>query len=145
MAPVPYRMLAKMSSGEMGNHLASDRRAPRRPIVLETAYLKDLPSNAGVASSSTDWHNSTSTSTRKSRTRFFSEAELVMIWGRQDPHIPGEGRAKVYQALTDAGLLFSWHGFNAEHAFMRDEGARYDAEVARTALGLALNLFGRTL
>ena len=68
-----------------------------------------------------------------------------MIWGRQDPHIPGEGRAKVYQALTEAGALFSWHEFNAEHAFMRDEGARYDPEVARQALGLALGLFTRTL
>jgi carboxymethylenebutenolidase len=74
-----------------------------------------------------------------------TKAELVMLWGRQDPHIPGEGRAKVYQALTDAGLLFSWHEFNAEHAFMRDEGARHDAEVARQAFGLALGLFVRTL
>ncbi|HEU0108035.1 MAG TPA: dienelactone hydrolase family protein [Vicinamibacteria bacterium] len=74
-----------------------------------------------------------------------TKAELVMIWGRQDPHIPAEGRATVYKALTEAGLLFSWHEFNAEHAFMRDEGARYDAEVARTAMGLALTLFGRTL
>lgn len=74
-----------------------------------------------------------------------TKAELVMIWGRQDPHIPGEGRTKVYQALTDAGVLFSWHEFNAEHAFMRDEGARYDPEVARHALGLALGLFTRTL
>jgi carboxymethylenebutenolidase len=73
------------------------------------------------------------------------KGEVVMIWGRQDPHIPGEGRAKVYKALTDAGVLFSWHELNAEHAFMRDEGARYDAEAARTALGIALALFGRRL
>jgi len=73
------------------------------------------------------------------------KGELVMIWGRQDPHIPAEGRATIYEALTDAGLLFTWHEFNAQHAFMRDEGDRYDAEVARLALGLALALFGRTL
>jgi carboxymethylenebutenolidase len=74
-----------------------------------------------------------------------TKAELVLIWGRQDPHIPGEGRAKVYQELTGARLLFSWHEFNAQHAFMRDEGDRYDAEVARQAMGLALALLGRTL
>jgi carboxymethylenebutenolidase len=68
-----------------------------------------------------------------------------MIWGRQDPHIPAEGRATVYKALTVAGLLFSWHEFNAEHAFMRDEGERYDGEVARSAMGLALALFSRCL
>ena len=72
-------------------------------------------------------------------------AELLMIWGRQDPHIPAEGRAKVYQALLDSGRLFSWHEVHAEHAFMRDEGARYDAEAARVCMGLALALFARTL
>ena len=73
------------------------------------------------------------------------EAELVMIWGRQDPHIPAEGRAAVYKALLDASRLFSWHEFNAEHAFMRDEGARYDAESARLSIGIALALFHRAL
>jgi carboxymethylenebutenolidase len=73
------------------------------------------------------------------------KGELVMIWGRQDPHIPGPGRRAVYDALTEAGVLFSWHELNAEHAFMRDEGARHDAEAARLALGAALGLFGRTL
>jgi carboxymethylenebutenolidase len=73
------------------------------------------------------------------------KGELVMIWGRQDPHIPGPGRRAVYDALTEAGVLFSWHELNGEHAFMRDEGPRYDAEAARVAMGLALGLFSRTL
>jgi carboxymethylenebutenolidase len=73
------------------------------------------------------------------------EAEIVMIWGRQDPHIPAEGRAAIYQALVKAERVFSWHEFNAAHAFMRDEGARYDPEIARAAFTLALNLFARTL
>jgi carboxymethylenebutenolidase len=72
-------------------------------------------------------------------------AELLMIWGRQDPHIPDEARAGIYQALRAAGLLFTWHEFNTQHAFMRDEGARYDPEAARSAIGLALALFQRTL
>ena len=73
------------------------------------------------------------------------EAEIVMIWGRQDPHIPTEGRAAIYQALLKAERVFSWHEFNAAHAFMRDEGARYDPEIARAAFTVALNLFERTL
>ena len=72
-------------------------------------------------------------------------AELAMIWGRQDPHIPAAGRAKIYQALADAGRHFTWHEFNAEHAFMRDEGPRYDPEAARTSMGIALALFHRRL
>lgn len=71
--------------------------------------------------------------------------ELALIWGRQDPHIPGEGRAKIYQALTEAGRTFTWHEVNAEHAFMRDEGRRYDPAAARLGIAIALDLFGRAL
>lgn len=71
--------------------------------------------------------------------------ELLMIWGRQDPHIPREGRALIYQALSDAAVQFQWHEFNAAHAFMRDEGPRYDPAAARICYGLALELFHRRL
>lgn len=71
--------------------------------------------------------------------------ELLMIWGKQDNHIPTAGRAEVYKKLTDANLLFTWHEFNAQHAFMRDEGERYDPQTAMLGYQLALNLFSRTL
>jgi carboxymethylenebutenolidase len=71
--------------------------------------------------------------------------ELLMIWGRQDPHIPREGRALIYNTLTDAGAHFQWHEFNAAHAFMRDEGPRYDPAAARICYGLAADLFHRRL
>ncbi|SRR5581483_154142 len=73
------------------------------------------------------------------------DAELVLIWGRQDPHIPAEGRALVYKTLQESGRRFTWHEVNAEHAFMRDEGARYDASAARLCMGIALDLFQRAL
>lgn len=73
------------------------------------------------------------------------QGELVMLWGRQDPHVPAAGRATIYAALAAANVRFSWHEVNAEHAFMRDEGARYDGEVATICMGLALSLFQRTL
>lgn len=71
--------------------------------------------------------------------------ELLMIWGRQDPHIPRDGRAVIYNALSDAGVQFQWHEFNAAHAFMRDEGPRYDPAIARICYGLAVELFHRRL
>jgi carboxymethylenebutenolidase len=71
--------------------------------------------------------------------------ELLMIWGRQDPHIPREGRALIYNALSDAGMHFQWHEFNAAHAFMRDEGPRYDPAVAKICYDMALELFHRRL
>lgn len=73
------------------------------------------------------------------------KGEMLMIWGRQDPHIPREGRALIYNAMTDAGAHFSWHELNGQHAFMRDEGPRYDPELSLKCTGLALELFKRKL
>ncbi|MDB5332992.1 MAG: putative 1: dienelactone hydrolase [Phycisphaerales bacterium] len=67
--------------------------------------------------------------------------EMLMIWGRQDPHVPREGRQLVYNAMADADAWFTWHEFNGQHAFLRDEGPRYDPELARIGYGLALDLF----
>lgn len=73
------------------------------------------------------------------------QGELLMIWGRQDPHIPDEGRARIWQRLTEAGVRFTWHEFNGAHAFIRDEGPRYDPELAMTCLRLVIDLFRRKL
>ena len=73
------------------------------------------------------------------------KGELLMIWGRQDPHVPLEGRLKIHAALNAAGTHFTWHEFNGAHAFLRDEGHRYDPELAHQSLGMAVQLFRRTL
>ncbi len=73
------------------------------------------------------------------------KGELLMVWGRQDPHIPGEGRALVYSAMTAAGINFTWHEFNGQHAFLRDEGPRYDPELARLSYDLIFDLLNRKL
>lgn len=71
--------------------------------------------------------------------------ELMMIWGRQDPHVPKEGRALVREALEKADRHFTWHEFNGQHAFMRDEGARFDPELALHCYQMAVSFFNRTL
>jgi carboxymethylenebutenolidase len=71
--------------------------------------------------------------------------ELLMVFGRQDPHIPAEGRAAIYQRLTAAERSFEWHEFNAAHAFMRDEGNRYNPALAAICYGLMVELFKRRL
>ena len=73
------------------------------------------------------------------------KGEMLMIWGRQDPHVPREGRTIVYNALADAGTNFTWHEFNGQHAFLRDEGARYDPALAMQSYAMALELFKRKL
>lgn len=71
--------------------------------------------------------------------------ELQMIWGKQDPHIPPEGRAKIFQNLMEKKVNFTWHEFNGVHAFMRDEGERYDAELQLLGYQMAISLFRRCL
>ncbi|MDQ6655048.1 MAG: dienelactone hydrolase family protein [Verrucomicrobiota bacterium] len=71
--------------------------------------------------------------------------ELLMVWGRQDPHIPPEGRQKIHDALARSAVNFTWHEFNAAHAFLRDEGPRYDAALAGNCHALLLELFHRRL
>ncbi len=73
------------------------------------------------------------------------KGEMLMIWGRQDPHVPREGRALIYNALSDANINFQWHEFNAAHAFIRDEGYRYDPAAAEMCYAMVLELFKRRL
>ena len=70
------------------------------------------------------------------------QGELLMVWGRQDPHVPDEARAKIQARLVEAGCRFTWHELNAAHAFLRDEGPRYDPALALTSYRLVLDLFG---
>jgi carboxymethylenebutenolidase len=69
--------------------------------------------------------------------------ELLMVWGRQDPHVPDEGRALIQARLVETKRNLTWHEFNAAHAFLRDEGPRYDPALALLSYRLVLDLFGR--
>lgn len=71
--------------------------------------------------------------------------ELLLVFGRQDPHIPQDGRLAIYQRLVATERTFTWHEFNAAHAFLRDEGHRYDAQLERLSWELVLDLFQRRL
>jgi carboxymethylenebutenolidase len=73
------------------------------------------------------------------------QGELLMIFGRQDPHIPQAGRSEIYQRLSATERNFEWHEYNAAHAFMRDEGLRYNPQLAAQCYGLMVSLFQRTL
>jgi carboxymethylenebutenolidase len=71
--------------------------------------------------------------------------ELAMVWGRQDPHVPFAGRVTIHQALEEAGINFTWHEVNGQHAFMRDDNHRHDPELTALVNRLSLDLFARTL
>ncbi|MBR9728356.1 dienelactone hydrolase family protein [Shewanella intestini] len=71
--------------------------------------------------------------------------ELVMVFGKQDPHVPPQGRKLIYQHLEQAQSQFSWLEVNAQHAFMRDEGERFDPALAVQMYLQAVSFFQRTL
>ena len=73
------------------------------------------------------------------------KAELLLIWGRQDPHVPFEGRMQIHQALEESGTNYQWIEFNGAHAFLRDEGPRYNPVLAQQSMQLAIELFQRKL
>jgi carboxymethylenebutenolidase len=118
----------------IGGHLAF--RAAMNPEVIATAcfYATDIH-KGGLGKGGDD-----------SLTRAaYIKGELLMIWGRQDPHIPLEGRMKVLARLNELEARLSWHEVNGAHAFMRDEGLRYDPELAYSLYGLVFDLFHRKL
>jgi carboxymethylenebutenolidase len=67
--------------------------------------------------------------------------ELLMIFGSNDPHVPAEGRVQVEEGLRACGARYRIQMFPAEHAFMRDEGARFDPEATDLAFGEMIELF----
>jgi carboxymethylenebutenolidase len=119
----------------LGGHLAF--RAAMNPRVAAT-----------VCFYATDIHSDTLGRGKRSdslaRARDIRGA-LTMIWGRQDPHVPEEGRTRIHARLVEAGVPFTWHELEGVHAFMRDEGPRYDPSLATLGYAIALERFGRSL
>ena len=112
-------------------------RAALNPAIAATSCFYATDIHSGVTPSRPG--NESLARTRQIR------GELQMVWGMQDPHIPPEGRALVYQALSDAAVNFTWHEFNGVHAFMRDEGERFDAELQLLGYQMAIGMFRRVL
>ena len=73
------------------------------------------------------------------------EGELLAIWGIRDPHTPLVGRTVIRGALEAARVRLAWHEYEAEHAFGRDVGDRYDPEVTDQAFAETVALFRRML
>ena len=72
-------------------------------------------------------------------------AETLFVWGRQDPHVPFAGREVIRARLEEVGASYEWHEVNAAHAFLRDEGPRYDPALFLQSMAWALALFQRRL
>ena len=69
------------------------------------------------------------------------ECTMVLVFGKQDPHVSAEDRVLIHTTLSQNDNNFSWHEVNAQHAFMRDEGDRYDAALALQMYKMAIDFF----
>ncbi len=119
----------------LGGHLAF--RAAMNPDVLATAcfYATDIHSGTlGKGKHDDSLERAAGIS-----------GELLHIWGRQDPHVPLEGRNRIRARLEELGTRFQWLEVNGAHAFLRDEGYRYDPALAHQCYGLLFDLLHRQL
>ena len=119
----------------LGGHLAF--RAAMNPEVLASACFY-----------ATDIHSGTLGKGKKDDSLARAgeiKGELLHIWGRQDPHVPLEGRNRIKARLEEANVNFQWLELNGAHAFMRDEGYRYDPTLAHLCFGWVFELFHRRL
>ena len=76
------------------------------------------------------------------------KAEMCMVFGKKDTHVPREGRDWIRKKLEDEGTSFSLYEIEgAQHAFIRDEMSkgRYDAAVTGVCFEMMMELFERTL
>ncbi|KIJ45279.1 hypothetical protein M422DRAFT_779176 [Sphaerobolus stellatus SS14] len=125
----------------LGGHLAF--RAAFDPRVL-----------ASVCFFATDIHSATLGKGKKddSLVRVLNgdlngKGELVMIFGKQDTHVPREGRDLIRKTLEDQNIPCSFLEVQAQHAFIRDESSkgRWDAALTRNLFSFMMEVFDRTI
>jgi carboxymethylenebutenolidase len=117
----------------IGGHLAF--RAALQPDVRATVSFYGTGIHDGKLGTETD--------ARSLERAAEIRGELLLVWGALDPHVPAEGRKSIEESLRTAGVNFSQQLYDAEHAFMRDEGARYDAEATDKAFGEMIRFYRR--
>ncbi|KAF9022492.1 dienelactone hydrolase [Hymenopellis radicata] len=123
----------------MGGHLAF--RAAFDPRVL-----------ASFCWFATDVHSATlgkgkqDDSLIRVRNGELTDKEVVMVFGKQDTHVPRAGRDIIRKELEDAKVLLSFLEVQAQHAFVRDENSkgRWDAALTRSLFGFMMEVFQRT-
>jgi carboxymethylenebutenolidase len=117
-----------------GGHLAFRAAYDARVRAVTCFYPTTVHADCLGASTNVD------TLTRAAELR----APLLLVWGSRDPHIPADGRAKIASTLDRVGARYETRSFDAEHAFMRDEGPRYDAAATDAAVDAMVAWFERS-
>jgi carboxymethylenebutenolidase len=115
----------------LGGHFAF--RAALQPQIRATVcfYPTDLETGDCVGDTEVD------TLARSAEIR----GEILIVFGDADPHVDLAGRRKIEDALIAAKVRHLVTLYPGQHAFMRDEGPRYDAAESDRAMVQALEFF----
>ncbi|MEM4251363.1 MAG: dienelactone hydrolase family protein [Candidatus Bathyarchaeia archaeon] len=133
LAAHPRVAVGRLGAGGfcIGGHLAF--RAALQPDVLATVCFYATGIHNGKLGQEAD----AGSLERAAEIR----GSLLMVFGTEDPHVPEDGRAKIDAALREAGVDYRISLYPAQHAFMRDEGHRYDPEAADSAFAEMIALY----
>lgn len=70
---------------------------------------------------------------------------ISLVFGAKDPHIPLAAIGKVQDAFAKSGTDYAISMYDGEHAFMRDEGPRWNPSETDRAYANAVDFFRETL
>ena len=115
----------------IGGHLAF--RAALEPDVLATVCFYPTGVDEGKLGADPDAGSLARVGEIRGR--------LLLVFGAEDPHVSATGREAIDQNLRQAGTHYSRKIYHGEHAFMRDEGPRYDPEATDQAFAEMIALF----
>ncbi|KAF9531968.1 dienelactone hydrolase [Crepidotus variabilis] len=125
----------------LGGHLAFRAAFDRRVLSSVCFFATDIHS-ASLGKGKND-----DTLIRVRNGDLSGKGELVMIFGKQDTHVPREGRNLIRKTLDDANIPLSFIEVQAQHAFIRDESSkgRWDAALTRSLFAFMMEVFERTV
>ena len=151
--PLPaYDADARAALTALAQHPACNGKLATFGVCLggHLAYRAALDPRVAAAACfyATDFHSGTLGEGRSddSLARMIDlKAEAMFVWGRQDPHVPFAGREAVRARLEEVDARYEWHEANGQHAFLRDEGPRYDPALFLQAIAWTMALYRRAL
>jgi len=71
--------------------------------------------------------------------------KISLVFGAQDPHIPLAAITQIQAAFAGSGCAYTISMYDGEHAFMRDEGPRWNPSETDRAYASAIDFFRETL
>jgi carboxymethylenebutenolidase len=117
-------------------------------LAVRTALMPDV--KAGVAFYPTGLHANTLGGSADADTLARVEkggigGRMLLVFGTKDPHIPLAAVTQVQTAFAASGTDYLISFYDGEHAFMRDEGPRWNASETDRAYAAAVDFLRESL